>query len=192
MSRWAVDGTAPAAGFRAGRWSADSDVVFDPERDDDPGARPFYRRLLAVAVLAAAGCGALWPSVTGFATGPDHDTGCVAITNGWHADRSGPSAGDVAAIDAAIPPAPTAEQQRDPAAMARWRAQWQAAQLNPALRRANEYEDWVNGPGACVRESRHRLILSGIGLGTLAGLVGGASMTRRWRVVRNRAAERAG
>ena len=184
--------TAASAGFRAGRWSADSDVVFDPERDDDPGARPFYRRLLAVAVLAAAGCGALWPSVTGFAAGPDHDTGCIAITNGWHADKSGPSAADIAAIDAASPGPPTAAQQRDPAAMARWRAQWQAAQSNPALRRAIAYDDWVNGAGACVRQSRHRLVVSGLGLGALAVIVGGASMTRRWRVVRNRASKEAG
>ena len=182
----------PIAGLSAGRRRADSDVVFDPERDDDPGARPFYRRLLVVAVVAAAGCVALWPSVTGFAAGPDHDTGCVAITNGWHADKSGPSASDIAAIDAASPPVPTAAQQRDPAAMARWRAQWQAAQSSPALQRANAYEAWVNGPGACVRESRHRLILSGLGLGALAVIVGGASMARQWRVVRNRAPEPAG
>ena len=44
--------------------------MFDPERDDDPGARPFYTRLLAVAVVAAAACVALWPSVTGIPSMP--------------------------------------------------------------------------------------------------------------------------
>ena len=155
--------------------------MFDPDRDDDPGVRRFYQRLAVVALVAAAACVALWPSVTGFAAGPDRDTGCIAITHGWHADKSGPSASDFAAINAAIPPPPTAEQRRDPAALARWRAQWQAAQSNPALRRANAYTEWVNGPGACIPESRHRLILSGLGLGGLAMIVGGASIARRTR-----------
>jgi hypothetical protein len=156
--------------------------VFDPERDDDPGARPFYTRLLTVAVVAAAACVALWPSVTGFPAGPDHDTGCVAITDGWHADKAGSTASEIAAINAASPAPPTAAQQQDPAAMARWRAQWQAAQSNPAVQRAYAYEAWVNGPGACVRESRHRLILSGLGLGGLAVLLAGATFARRTRM----------
>jgi hypothetical protein len=155
--------------------------VFDPERDDDPGARRFYARLLSVAVVAVAACVALWPSVTGFAAGPDHDTGCVAIADGWHADKAGPTASELEAINAASPAMPTAEQQRDPAAMARWRAEWQAAQSSPAVQRANAYEAWVNGPGACVRQSRHRLTISGLGLGGLTVIVGGALVARRKR-----------
>jgi hypothetical protein len=156
--------------------------VFDPERDRDPGASHFYLRLLAVAVIAVAGCVALWPSVTGFSAGPDHDTGCVAISDGWHANKAGSTASDIAAITAASPAPPTPAQQRDPAAMARWRAQWHAAQSNPAVQRANAYEAWLSGPGACVRESRHRLILSGLGLGALALILGGTSIARRTRM----------
>lgn len=156
-------------------------MVFDPERDDDPGNRPFYRRLLAVGLIAAAASAALWPSVSGFSAGPDHDRGCVAITDGFHADKSGPSAAEVAAINAAFPAPPSRQQQHDPEALARFRSRWQAANARPDVQRANAYADWVDGPGACVHESRHRLIVSGVGLTGLAVLVGGVSIFRRTR-----------
>ena len=65
--------------------------MFDPERDEDPGRSRYYLRLLVVMVISAAGCVALWPSVSGFAAGPDHLTGCLAITDGWHAQKSAPT-----------------------------------------------------------------------------------------------------
>ena len=41
--------------------------------------------------------------------------------------------------------------------------------------------DWADGPGACVRESRHRLFLSGIGIGVLSVALAGV-----WMFVRTR------
>jgi hypothetical protein len=167
--------------------------VFDPERDDDPGPRRFYLRLLTVVVISAAGCLALWPSVTGFGAGPDHDTSCLAVANGWHADRAGSTASEIAAFNRVFPPPPTPAQGKDPAAMARWHAQFAAAQQNPVVQRAYAYDAWVNGPGACVRESRHRLIHSGIALAALAAFCLGIAYTRRTRTnLRKHPAELAG
>jgi hypothetical protein len=126
--------------------------VFDPERDEEPGRSRFYLRLLAVVVISAAGCVALWPSVSGFSAGPDHDAGCLAVTDGWHAQRSGPNLDN-----AAFPPSPSEVQQ------------------------ANEFLAWRDGPGACVGPSRHRLMLTGIGLAALAALVGGVALVLRTR-----------
>jgi len=159
--------------------------VFDPERDEDQGVRPFIRRLLTVAVISALGCIALWPSVAEFATGPDHQTGCLPIRDGWHADRSAPTAADAAAVTAALPPIPTAAQRNDPAFMARWRVAWQAGQANPAVVQAYSYQDWASSTGMCIRASRHRLILSGIGLGALIAVTSGISIVRRTRTRKN-------
>jgi hypothetical protein len=155
--------------------------VFDPERDEDTDRRHFYARLFAIAMVSAAGCLALWPSVTGFAAGPDHDTGCLAVTDGWHANRSAPSDADVRAAYAAYPPLPTEAERQDPAFMARFRARLQALDALPVVQQANAYADWVSGAGACVPESRHRLIRSGVGLVGLAGFVGGVAYFRRTR-----------
>jgi hypothetical protein len=141
--------------------------VFDPERDQDHGARPYYLRLLAVLVISAAGCLALLPSVTGFLAGVDHEKGCLAIVDGWHGDR-GLSGEEKAAQSGFIGPNPSARQLE-------------------LLRSAEPYLEWRNGPGACVPESRHRLILSGIGLGGLAAIVGGAIIVRRTRTSLRRA-----
>jgi len=155
--------------------------VFDPERDEDHTARRFYLRLLAVVVISAAACAALWPSVSGFAAGEDHQTGCVAIRDGWHADRSGPSAAERSAILATYPAPLTEAERNDPVAMARFRAQLQAAEASPAWQHEVAYEDWVAGAGQCVHESRHRLILSGLGLGGIGLVVGGIALFRRTR-----------
>jgi hypothetical protein len=155
--------------------------VFDPERDLDPGPRRFYLRLLVVFAISAAGCIALWPSVTGFSAGADHQTGCLAITNGWRADKSGPTAAEIREINATYPVSPTAAQRTDPAFMARFRSQLQAAEASPAMQKAVAYQDWVGGSGACVRESRHRLIETGIGLGALCVITITVSIVRRTR-----------
>ena len=153
--------------------------VFDPERDRDPGVRPFYVRIVSIAIVTVGTCIALWPSVTGFAAGPDREASCVAITDGWHSDVPAPSAQDLAAMNAALPPPPTATQQQNPQFMNDWRAKWHAAQASPAVIRANRRSDWVIGPGACVPESRHRLILSGVGLGALLFLTIGLFLWAR-------------
>ncbi len=154
--------------------------MFDPERDEDRGSRPFLLRLVVVAVITIVGCVALWPSVHGFAAGPDHLTGCLAITDGWHAEKSGP---DLAKI--AFPPPPTPAMRDDPAAMDRWRVEWQASQARPEVQQAIAYIDWKDGPGACVRESRKRLLESGLGLAVIVGVVGGTSLIVRSRTRKN-------
>ena len=150
--------------------------MFDPERDEDPGAGRYYLRLLAVVVISAIGCVALWPSVSGFSAGPDHQTGCLAIADGWKAEKSAPSADSVPGF------APLTEAERaDPAALARWRAQFQAWQARPEVQQAMAYQEWRNGAGACVHESRHRLILSGIGLALLVAACTGVALVLRTR-----------
>ena len=141
--------------------------MFDPERDEDRGTRPYYVRLLAVLVISAAGCLALLPSVTGFSAGVDHEKGCLAIVDGWHGDR-GLSAEEKAAQSGFMGPNPSARQLE-------------------LLKSAEPYLEWRSGPGACVPESRHRLILSGLGLGGLAAVVGGATIVRRTRTSLRRA-----
>ena len=121
--------------------------MFDPERDEEPSSRRFYLRLLAVVVISAAGCIALWPSVSGFSAGPDHDTGCLAITDGWHAEKSGPDLNGIA-----FPAPPSPADQADPVAMARWRAEWQASQQRPEVQQAIAYLDWKDGPARASRE----------------------------------------
>jgi hypothetical protein len=70
-------------------------------------------------------------------------------------------------MSAVLPRPPTAAQQPDVRFMNEWGVKWHATQASPAVIRANQRSDWVNGPGASVPESRHRLILSGVGLGAL-------------------------
>jgi len=153
--------------------------VFDPERDEDDGAHHFYVRLLTVVGLSLAVCIALYPSVIGFPSGEAGTTTCVAITNGWHADIAPPTAQELAAINAAVPPMLTPAQAQDPALLARFRAQWQAAQARPDTQRANAWVDWKNGPGTCIHESRHRLIVSGISLGVIVVVCAGFVIGRR-------------
>lgn len=155
--------------------------MFDPERDEDTGRRHFYVRLLAIAVISTAGCLALWPSVTGFAGGPDHQIGCLAVKDAWTAGPSAPSDAAVKAAFAAFPAMPTEAQRNDPAFMARFRARIQAIDSLPVVQQANTYADWVSQAGACVHESRHRLIRSGVGLLGLVGFCGGVAYFRRTR-----------
>jgi hypothetical protein len=155
--------------------------VFDPERDLDPSPGRFWLRLLTVALISAAGCIALFPSVSSFVVGDSDQRGCLAIKDGWHADKPAPSAEDLAVANAVMPAMPTREQAKDPEFMARWRVVWRAAQSSPAVVQANSRFNWAHGPGACVPESRHRLILSGLGLGGLLVIVGATAIGRRTR-----------
>jgi hypothetical protein len=154
--------------------------MFDPERDEETGSWRFLRRLLAIGVVTVAACAVLYPSVTGFAAGPDHQIGCLAIKDGWTRDRT-MSDGELLAAYAVMPKTLTPDQMRDPAAVARFREQSRAAQASPQVQKANAAIDWAGGPGACVPESRHRLILSGIGTALLLAVLAGA-----WLFVRTR------
>lgn len=153
--------------------------MFDPERDEEHDSRRFLWRLLIVATLTVAVCAVAYPSVSGFAAGPDHQTGCLAIRDGWKHDRTMSDA-ELLAAYAAMPKALTQDQFRDPVAVARFREQVRAAESLPAVQQANAAIDWAQGPGACVRASRHRLVISGIGLGVLL-LAGAAAWIYRTR-----------
>jgi len=137
--------------------------VFDPERDDDPGARPFYLRLVAVACVTVAACLALLPSITAFSSGADEGRSCVAIVDGWHADRPGLTAAERAAESTGFVGRPATRDELR------------------ALAAGDAYLTWRAGPGACIPESRHRLIRTGIALGSLAFLVAGVVIERRTR-----------
>jgi hypothetical protein len=154
--------------------------MFDPERDEEHDSRRFLWRLLIVATATVALCAVLYPSVTGFAAGSDHQIECIAMKNGWHRDRTMSDA-DVIATFAALPKPPPGDQLRDPVVAQQWRAELHAAQALPAVQRADAALDWADGPGACVPESRHRLIISAIGLGVLLAALAGA-----WIVIRTR------
>jgi hypothetical protein len=155
--------------------------VFDPERDADDDRRHFLLRLGVIAAITVAGCLALWPSVTGFAGGPDHQIGCLAIADGWHRDKPHPSDAALQAAYAAYPPMPTEAQRNDPAFMERFRAQLSALAALPVVQAANAYANWASNTGACLHESRHRLIRSGIGLVGLTGFVAGVAYFLRTR-----------
>jgi hypothetical protein len=154
--------------------------MFDPERDEDPDSGRFLRRLLVTAGATVVACAVLFPSVTGFAAGSDDSSGCLAIRDGWHRDRT-MSDTEMSAAFGPLPKPLTQQQMRDPAAVARFRDQVRAVDASPAAQRAIAAADWAAGPGACVPESRHRLILSGIGLGGLLAVLAGA-----WVFVRTR------
>jgi hypothetical protein len=162
--------------------------MFDPERDEDHGSRRFVVRVLVIAAVSVAACAALYPSVTGFAAGPDHQIGCLAVKDGWQRDHTMSDA-DASAAFSAFPKSLTPEQLDDPVAVARFREQMRAAQVLPEVQRAIAAEDWAAGPGACVRESRHRLVISSIGLGVLllgcCGFVVLIRIRRRSRVLRS-------
>jgi hypothetical protein len=142
--------------------------VFDPERDDDHGARRFYLRLATIVAVALAACLVLFPSVSGFSAGLDGEKSCVAIADGWQADRGRMSAAEKATESIGFGSIISPEQGR-------------------AVDRANAKLVWAEGPGACVAESRHRLILSGIGLGAIALGCTGAAIVRRTRTNLRRA-----
>lgn len=131
--------------------------MFDPDRDDDSSHR-FLRRLLVLALLTLALGGVVLPTVSQFTVGLDQ-TPCVALLDGWHADH-GPNAADRAVNSEFIGPNLTPQKQQ-------------------AIARSTKRFEWLTGPGACVPQSRHRLILSGVGLAVVALLTTGVSIGRK-------------
>jgi hypothetical protein len=106
-------------------------------------------RLAVVALITSAIAAALWPSATGFRVGADGERSCVAVIDGWHANRVDPG-----------PAAPRTLQ--------------------------NSYLQWSDGDGACIRPSRHRLIVSGIALLAVAIIMAGAVFVVRARKPRRK------
>jgi hypothetical protein len=62
-----------------------------------------------------------------------------------------------------------------------WRRRMQQAQQNPATVRANARLTWLAGSGACVPESRHRLMVSGALLAGLLVVAAAAGLLLRAR-----------
>jgi hypothetical protein len=59
--------------------------VFDPERDYEPKAGDFYRRLCMVALITVGSCLSIFPSVIGYHAKTDPNHLCVALRDGWSA-----------------------------------------------------------------------------------------------------------
>jgi hypothetical protein len=64
--------------------------VFDPERDDDPGNRPYYMRLGVLAAIGLLVGLALWPSVTRFGVDEGGHQDCVAAVDSWATSDASP------------------------------------------------------------------------------------------------------
>jgi hypothetical protein len=64
--------------------------VFDPERDDDPGNRPYYRRLGVIAALGLLVGIALAPSIMRFDVNHPERYDCVAAVDTWATSDASP------------------------------------------------------------------------------------------------------
>jgi hypothetical protein len=83
---------------------------------------------------------------------------CLPIVSGWSADKKPPSSQDFAVFTSL--PIPYPGQLNTQAKRAAYAAEARKLQTMPAYRRVAAWTTWATGPGACVPESRHRLILS--------------------------------
>ena len=133
--------------------------MFDPERDNPKGDGAFWRRVGIVAVVTALAAVAMWPSISGFEAGSDATRACVALRDGWHADRVAPSQADEEA-----PPG------------------------SGAALRVETYYEWQSGSGACVPQGLWslRCATAADGPGAFgpitgpAGPIGGRTRPRPW------------
>ena len=151
-----------------------------PPVDPPPLGRPRRLSVTRFVLLVLAGV-ALTPAVLPFTVETtENDRVCVPLLAGWHADRATPSDADATELFASFTALPTPEQMRDPDKRAAWLSEEKARTSTPGYRRAEAYLQWRGGAGACVPESRHRLIQSAIGLGGV-GLVATAGAIRRRR-----------
>jgi len=120
------------------------------------------------------------------------DRVCIAAVNGWHGQPAAPSTADLAyfnrtvgqTIGHELTPLPpnTSKAERERWLAAR-RAEGAALEADPRVRRVTAYEDWLDGPGACVPRSRHRLILSGTALAVVAIIALALTLVERKRRV---------
>jgi hypothetical protein len=141
--------------------------VYDEERDPDRGRLPYWARVLTLGLFALAIGVALFPAVTGFATGPDGDHTCIAVVDAWHRGPAKPSQATIDEMNAAAPAWPTPAELSKPAVQARVRKELAAYQARPDVQQMDAYYAWTQQGGACVHESRHRLVISGAGLGAV-------------------------
>lgn len=151
-----------------------------PRDDPQPLGRPHWVSVARFVLLALVGV-ALVPSVLPFTVETaENDSVCVPVLAGWHSDRAAPSDADAAELFASFTALPTPEEMRDPDKRDAWLSEEKARTSTPGYRRAEAYVEWRGGTGACVLESRHRLIQSAIGLGGV-GLIATAGAIRRRR-----------
>ena len=127
------------------------------------GARWVRGARVGLLVLLGA---ALIPAILPFSveTG-DSDRVCVPALHGWHADRQKPSEADLQELVDNMTQLPSPEAMRDPLQREKWLAAEESRASTPGYKRAESYVEWIGGPGACIPESRHRLIQTGVGLG---------------------------
>src|SRR5213079_1908701 len=83
---------------------------------------------------------------------------CYAITSGWASEMKPPSKEEFAAATALPIPAPG--ELNTPAKRAAYAAAARRLTATTAYKDVAAWDDWATGPGACVPEARHRLILS--------------------------------
>ena len=101
----------------------------------------------------------------------------MPVVDGWHADRRQPAQADFDELAAGVEDIPSPEAMRDPNVRAAYAAAVKVQLASPAYRRVQAYIDWSTGSGACVPDSRHRLIQTGLGLGGVAGAAVIATVT---------------
>lgn len=136
-----------------------------------------------IALMVLAGL-ALVPSVLPFTpANRDENRVCVALVEGWHGDRRAPAEADFELLAEAVADLPTPEMLQDQAARAAFRVRERERQASPPYQRVQSYILWAAGDGACISESRHRLIQSGLLLGAVAvvGVMGRAVARHRRR-----------
>jgi hypothetical protein len=150
--------------------------VFDTERDRAAGNGAFYRRIGVIALLTSLTCIALAPAVFGFAAGPDHQIGCIAVVDAWHSN------GDLTAAEHLLETGPTGiPPDADNATRAAFAARIRAWEAHPEVQRAIATVDRSGGKAACIGPARHRLIISGVGLAMNTAAAVGFVLARRRR-----------
>lgn len=141
-----------------------------PETPSAAQRRARWPRIALLVLLVLAGA-AVVPSVLPFTVETvDNDRVCVPIAEGWKAERAKPSEADMQELVDILAILPSPDAMRDPVQRAAWLEAERVRTSTPGYKRAEAYLNWVGGPGACIPESRHRLILTGAGLGGVLAL----------------------
>jgi hypothetical protein len=158
-------------------------VAEPPAEAEEPAAPARRRRRFRIWRLTFVGLTglAVVPSILPVTPSSDENRVCVPVVDGWHADRQPPPQADFDELAAVVQDIPTPEAMRDPNVRAAYAAAVKAQLASPAYRRVQAYIEWSTGSGACVPESRHRLIQTGLGLGGIAGAAVIATVTDRRR-----------
>jgi hypothetical protein len=135
-------------------------------------------RLVRVLVILGAGV-ALVPAILPFTAAVNADEVCIAARDGWHRDRAAPPQGDIRAVEQHLADSmPTGLTEAE---LQEWVEREREFDQRQDVEAAYDYISWRAGPGACVPESRHRLILSGSCLVLIAAIVASRTLASRTR-----------